>query len=246
MFCRRILAVLGLFCCVAFAPLPAADPDKKSDPPEDKQVVSSKATPRTAVASINFRKELDLPFDSLSTLGARVEAARRKPDPVAMAHAASELATAEKVSGKTASCTSKALMKEAAELAGLRKQVTEMKAVLNVANQVQDEDDSLVNLKQQLTMAQAQAKADQSALTSNEEPTSKPRKVIVNNYTTDSIDIYVNGFFKTNVGPGSSTVIMIEHRWNPTTITGYGNQDVNNYGPRTVWGQFDKYTWNIN
>jgi len=240
----RFASVLSLLGCLAVAT--SADPDKKSETPEDKQVVNSKATPRTAVSSINFRKELDLPFDSLSTLGSRIETARRKPDPVAMAHAASELATAEKVSGKTASYTSKQLMKEAAELAAVRRQEAELRATLNVANQIQSEDDNLVLLKKQLDIAQEQTKADKQFLLNNTEPTNAPRKIVINNYTTDSIDFYVNGYFKINVGPGASGVIMVEHRWNPTVITGYGNQDVNQYGPRNIWGQFDKYTWNIN
>jgi hypothetical protein len=242
---RRCLAILSLLWCVSVATLPAADPDKKSDAPEDKQVVTSKATPRPAVSSINFRKELDLPFDSLGSLGSRIESARRKPDPVALAHAASELSTAEKVSGKSASYTSKQAMQEAAQLAALRKQEAELRATLNVANQIQTEDDTLVLLKKQLDIAQAQTKADKSFLKTNTEPTNAPRKIVINNYTTDSIDFYVNGNFKTKVGPGASGVIIVEHRWNPTVITGYGNQDANQYGPRNIWGQFDKYTWNI-
>lgn len=242
----RTKALVALLGCVLAATVLAADPDKKSDPAEDKQVVSTKATPRVAVSSINFRKELNLPFDSLNTLGSRIEAARRKPDPVAMAHAASELATAESVSGKTASYTSKQLMKETAELAALRKQEAELRATLNVASQMKAAEDNITIMKQNLEAAQNQIKADKQALSSNEEPTNSPRKVIVNNYTTDSIDIYVNGYFKVNVGPGASQVIMIEHRWNPTVLTGYGNEDTNSYGPRNVWGKFDKYTWNIN
>jgi hypothetical protein len=228
----------------------AADPDKGSGSgsgsPEDKQVVSSKAAKRVATAAINFRKELNLPFDSLGTLGSRIETARRKSDPVAMAHAANELATAEKVSGKTASYTSKLLIKEAAELAAMRKQEAELRATLTVANQMQAEEDNITILKQSIDSAQSQIKADKQALTSNEEPNNSPRKVIVNNYSTDSIDLYVNGNFKANVGPGASQVLMIEHRWNPTVVTGYGNEDANSYGPRYIWGRFDKYTWNIN
>jgi hypothetical protein len=49
-------------------------------------------------AAINFRKELNLPFATLGTLGSRIGEARRAGDPVALANAASELAVAEKVS----------------------------------------------------------------------------------------------------------------------------------------------------
>src|SRR5579872_4973992 len=62
--------------------------DKPARPPKaaDKQVVESKATKRASATAINFRKEFNLPFPSLGTLGTRIEAARRAPDPVALAH----------------------------------------------------------------------------------------------------------------------------------------------------------------
>jgi hypothetical protein len=67
----------------------------------------------------------------------------------------------------------------------------------------------------------------------------------VNNYTTQYLDIYVNGNYKTQVAPGSTQICTIEHRWNPTVLTAYGNEDTNNWGPRYIWGRFTKYTWNI-
>src|SRR5262249_39524235 len=152
--------------------------------------------------SVNFRKELKLPFDSLSTLGSRIDAARRKPDPVALAHAANELATAEKVSGKKASLSSKELAKEAAELAGLRKQEAELNAVLHVNEQMMMEQDNITKIKNDIAAAKAQVEADKEAINSKLEPTWKPRKVVVNNYTTEYLDIYVNGHYKAQVQPG--------------------------------------------
>src|SRR5438067_11909003 len=81
---------------------------------KDKQVVTSKAGKRAPATAINFKKALNLPFDSLGTLGALVEAARRKPDPVALAHLGGEAGVAEEVSGQQASLTSKALLAESA------------------------------------------------------------------------------------------------------------------------------------
>jgi uncharacterized protein (TIGR03000 family) len=213
--------------------------------PEDKQAVTSKATQRPAAATINFRKELKLPFDSLSTLGSRIDAARRKPDPVALAHAASELAVSEKVSGKQASLTSKMLAKEAGELAGMRRQEQELMAVLNVKQQMMMEENDILTTKKDLAMTQAQIKADKEAWNSNLEPTWKPRTVVVNNYTTQYLDIYVNGNYKTQVQPGMQQTIIVEHRWNPTVLKAYGNEDQDIWGPRYIWGRFDKYTWNI-
>src|SRR5262249_14969347 len=97
------LVVLSLLSFGFVSSSGGKQPAQDASTPEDQQAVTSKATPRPAASAINFRKELDLPFDSLRTLGARIESARRKPDPVALAHAAHELAVSEKVSGKTAS-----------------------------------------------------------------------------------------------------------------------------------------------
>src|SRR5262249_45325192 len=159
----------------------------------------SKAARRTAASSVNFRKELNLPFPTLSTLGSRISAARRSADPVALAHAASELAVAERVSGKKASLTSSTLLKESAGLAQLRRQTAALQAVENVANQIQTQQDEILDLRKEIALAQAQAKADADFFRGNEEPTWTPRKLIVNNYTTQTLDVYVNGNFKMRV-----------------------------------------------
>jgi hypothetical protein len=242
----RIQFSLAMLSFLALATLDkAADGKKEDSAPEDKQVVKSEAVKQASAASVNFRKELNLPFQSLNTLGARIDAARRAPDPVALAHAASELAVAEKVSGKTATLTSKQVGQEAAELAALRKQETELKAVLQVSNQVAMEEDVVKNLKQEISLAQARTKADKQALDRNEEPTNAPRKIVVNNYSTQIIDIYVNGYFEATVQPASTSVITIDHKWNPTVLKAYGNEDSINWGPRYIWGKFEKYTWNL-
>jgi uncharacterized protein (TIGR03000 family) len=215
-------------------------------PPADQEVVKSVAVPQAAAASVNFRKELNLPFPSLTTLGGRIDAARRAPDPVVLANAASELKVAEQVSGKTASLTSKQVLQEAAELATLRRQDAELQAVLHVSDQVMFEEDRVANLRKQIALAQAQTKADQQAFQQNQQPTAAPRQVVVNNYTTQYIDVYVNGFYKTQVLPGTTQVLTIEHRWNPTVLKGYGNEDMSTWGPRYIWGEFTKYTWNLN
>jgi hypothetical protein len=241
-----LAVVLGCITFITFASLVRAQQAKTDDPAaNDQQIVKSKAMPTPAAASVNFRKELKLPFDSLSTLGSRIDAARRKPDPVALAHAANELGVAEKVSGKTASITSKQLAKEAAELASMRRQEKELLAVIQVNQQMMMEEDNILSLKRDLAATQAQMKEDKREFDSNLEPTWKPRKVIVNNYTTQYLDVYVNGNYKVQVQPGMQQTFMIEHRWNPTVLKAYGNEDINTYGPRYIWGRFDQYTWNI-
>jgi hypothetical protein len=244
---HRGKAGLTWLACLVLVSLVAAEQAKPDDPAsKDEQVVRSKASQRPAASSVNFRKELNLPFDSLTTLGSRIAAARRKPDPVALAHAANELAVAEKVSGKTASLTSKELIKESAELAAARRQEAELKAVLQVSTQLQVQEDNLALMRKQIAQAQAQARADKEAFDRNQEPTASPRQVVVNNYTPQYVDVWVNGSYKTQVLPGQSQVITIEHRWNPTVLTAYGNDDSSTWGPRYIWGRFTKYTWNLN
>jgi hypothetical protein len=165
---------------------------------------------------------------------------------VALAHAASELAVAEKVSGKKASLTSSVLLQEAAELARLRRQQAELEAVQQVSNQVATAQGNIASLRNDIALAKEQAKADADAIRRNEEPTWTPRKVVVNNYTTQYLDLWVNGTFKMTIAPGGQQACVIEHRWNPTVLTAYGNEDTGTWGPRYIWGRFKKYTWNIN
>jgi hypothetical protein len=238
-----VLLTCGLVLFVAAGQPKTADP---RDKPEDKEVVSSKAVRRPTASSVNFRKELNLPFASLSTLGARIDAARRAPDPVALAHAANELSVAENVSGKKASLVSKELLKESIQLAALRRQVAELRAVEKVAQQVNAEESDVNILKQNIAFAKEQAAAEKRMLDENLQPTWTPRTVVINNYTTQYLDVYVNGNYKTRVGPGGAQAVVIEHRWNPTVLTAYGNEDINTWGPRYIWGRFQKYTWNIN
>jgi hypothetical protein len=222
-----------------------ADNPKKPDPKDDKQVVDTKAEKRATATGVDFKKELNLPFQSLGTLGARIESARRQHDPVGLAHTANELAVAEKVSGKKATVTSSALMKEAAELAQLRREAAELKATLEVAQQVSSEETLVKNLKESIATADKLTKDETRQVQMNEEPTG-PRKLLINNYTPQYVDIWINGFYKMQVPPGQSKWCVIEHKWNPTVLKAYGNDDSTTWGPRYIWGTFKTYTWNLN
>jgi len=241
-----VVALVGSGGAVGRLPADRVADTKKPDPADnDKESFTTKATTRTPATAVNFNKSLGLPFDSLRTLGARIEAARRKPDPVALAHQASELAVAEKVSKKTATLTSKALLQESAELAASRKQAAELQAVYQVALQNQVEEHNIAILKEQIAMAQQIAKQDKDYLNSKEEPTNKPRQVVVNNYTEQYVDVYINGNYMTQLNPGSSQTFTINQRINPTTLKAYGNEDSDIWNPAPIWGRFTKYTWNI-
>jgi hypothetical protein len=220
-------------------------PQQGDGKPEDKQVVDAKAEKRSSAAAIDFRKELNLPYPSLGTLGSRIESARKAYDPVALAHTANELAVAEKVSGKKASLTSTAVLKESAELAKLRREAAELKAVLQVQQQVANEDATVAELKKQIASAEEFAKAETASVLRGEEPTGQPRKVLINNYSTQWAGIAVNGNFKTVVPPAQSKWIVIEHKWDPTVLTADGNEDLTHWPKRIIWGNFKTYTWNL-
>ncbi len=238
---RRVTVRAGSRVRIAL-PEKAPGDDSKG---KDKQVVTTKAAKRTPATAINFKKAYNLPFASLGTLGARIEAARRTPDPVALAHTASELAVAEKVSGKKASLTSKALVAEAAELARLRRQVAEMRATFAVQQQIANEETDVNYWNYQISLAEGIARRERDAILSNELPGDAPRKLLLNNYTTQYIDLWVNGFYKMQIPPGGSKWCAIEHKTNPTTVTAYGNEDDAVWGPRQLFGAYKTYTWNL-
>jgi hypothetical protein len=234
--CAALLLLL-----VSWSPADEAKPAKEAD----KQVVDSNAAKRPSAATIDFRKEFNLPLQSLGTLGSRIEAARRAPDPVALGHAANELSVAEKVSGKKASLTSAALVKEASELARMRREAVELRATLHMAQQLSDEQEDITNLKESIAAADQYAKEEREKIQRNEEPSGAPRRVLVNNYSTQYVDMYVNGNYKMQITPGGSKWCVIEHKWNPTVLKAYGNEDVTQWGPRYIWGEFKTYTWNL-
>src|SRR5262249_37619053 len=151
-----------------------AEPSK-----DDQQTVASKAQKGSPAARVDFQKELGLPYNSLGNLGPRIDAARRGHDAVSLAHAANELAGAEKVPGKKASVTSSALMKEAAQLAKLKKEAAELQAMEKMASQVATETDLVTDLKKEIALSQQQAKGETDLLRMNQEPTDAPRKVLV-------------------------------------------------------------------
>jgi hypothetical protein len=237
-----VLSGLAVFMLTAIA----QSDDPAQNEANDKQAVDSKATRKTAAKSVNFRKELNLPFQTLDNLGPRIDTARRASDPVALAHTASELAVAEKVSGKQATVTSGTLIQESAQLAKLRNQAAELKAVAQVASQVASEQALVTSLHNQIADAEASARLDKAAIDKNQEPGWTPRKIVINNHTLQYLTVFINGFYRTEISPGLTQTIVIEHRTNPTVVTCNGNEDIDTWGPRYIWGKFQTYNWNIN
>lgn len=236
---------LALVLIPALVSSTLAQDTKKPDPKDDKEVAESKAEKRGTATGVDFKKEFNLPFPSLGNLGSRIESARRTHDPVSLAHTANELAVAEKVSGKKASVNSTAIMKEAAELARMRREATELKATLHMAEQISSEEELIKNLKESIASADKITKEETRLVQMKEEPTG-PRRLLINNYTTQYVDIWINGYLKMQVPPGQSKWCVIEHKWNPTVLKGFGNDDTSTWGPRYIWGTFKTYTWNLN
>ena len=58
--------------------------------------------------------------------------------------------------------------------------------------------------------------------------------------------LYVNGNFKATVLPGQTQAFMIEHRWNPTVLTAWGDSDSGGPWKRIINGGFNKYVWKLN
>lgn len=212
-----------------------------ADPATDQQTQNSKATKAPTAASVKFRQQLGLPLPSLATLGTRIDAAHRAGDPVTLAHAAGELRNAEKVSGKQASLTSKQLMADAAKLASLRRRSAELQSVLAASDQVALADGQVAEMKKLIEMT----KLEDQKIAAKEEPNA-PRKVVVNNYTPQYVDIQINGYLSGQVPPSSKKIFTIEALWNPVIVKGWGNEDETVFGPIRLEGRFGTYTWNLN
>ena len=165
---------------------------------------------------------------------------------MALAQSASELSVAEKVAGKKASLTSLELIKESAELAQERSEVKELEAVYNTQTQITSDDVVLTDLKKNIAASKERALQETQSIRKNEEPTNQPRRLLLNNYTTQYIEIIVDGCPRFPiVPPGESRYFMIEQRVNPVVVVASGNEDIQSWGPRYLRGSFTTYTWNI-
>lgn len=152
MLARRSVIGLGLLLVGLASAGLAADDRPRDKPKAERKVIESKAQKHQPATAVAFASAFDLPFESLLTLGERIEQARRAADPVGLGLAAKELALAEQVSGKKASLTSAALMKEAAALAKARQSAAELKAVCLLHDGESNED-----TKKELETAAAKA-----------------------------------------------------------------------------------------
>lgn len=176
----------------------------------------AKSSKQALAASINFTKAFDLAYDSLSTLGSRIDQARKAPDPVGLANCARELAIAEQVSKKAASLTSETLMKEAAELAKQRFDAAELKAVgLMVGNET---------MAKELNTAAARAEKAEAERIANAKDGVKSRgiqgRLHVDSRVGTTISVYVDGRYVGTMGPyGDIYPYIGQTPWETTFLT---------------------------
>lgn len=162
---------------------------------------------------VNFTKELNVPFDYLGTIGARIATARKTPDPVDLAMAGQSLAVAEAVSGKKASVTSTEVIKEAIDLAKLRGYSAELTAVALIVT-----DDAA---KKDLAKAAAVAKKLEDE--AKAQPAGSGDKdlvgnLIVFNRSGECVKIYVDGKFVGEVHAGDTTAVRVHSHSENTLI----------------------------
>jgi hypothetical protein len=207
----------------------AAD-DKK--PVANEKKVEAKAEKYTPASTIDFGSELGLSFPALTTLGARIEAARRAPDPVALAAAGQELAAAEKVSGKKAGLTADTVLKEAVDLAKVRGNSKEMLLVAELVK-----GDAAKDLQAEADKAAQAEKAEQP------EATRGARYLRVVNHTHEGLDIYVDGRFLGHVHEHRHETFPLHMKHERVVL--FARHHHRTWGPAHIHGEYDTYTWEL-
>ena len=102
--------------------------------------------PYKSALTVDFGRELDLPFPNLVTLGSRIEVAKGECEPITVALCALELQAAEAAAGKKASYTSEEVMEAAIFLAKRRCDIQEMVALKKLIPAESKSFDELIKL----------------------------------------------------------------------------------------------------
>jgi hypothetical protein len=202
------------------------------------QTIETKAAKRASAAATNFASALGLGLERLQTLGARIDQARRAPDPVALALLAKELAVAEEVAKKQARLKAGDLLKEAVEVAKARNRPEELRVVALLAN-----GDAKDELARQADRADKQIEARKSG----ERQKGIQNVLHVDNRTGYYITIYVNWIRRGTVGPwGDIYVYVGDSPYDTTVLAGDAEGTPYYWGPKLVSGSVNNYTWTLN
>jgi hypothetical protein len=138
---KMIVLPLCVIALAAFASVVSAQ-----EKAADEEVVALKKANYISARTIDFNKELGVPFAGLLTLGTRIDTAAKDLDPVSLAAAGLELKAAETAAGKTASYTSQKVLDRAVELATDRARPAELKAVKALLPEKAAEFDKLLTV----------------------------------------------------------------------------------------------------
>jgi len=235
---KRLSAAVLFVLFAGFTLSSGADPK-----PDDKTKEATSTPEKTEPATtINFIKALDLHFDSLATLGSRIEEARKNADPVALATCANYLAAAETASGKKASLTAEALTKEAVDLAKLRDESAELKAV---ATLVKDASAELMPLAEKAAKREADERA---AFKSGERPRGIMGYVTAVNNTGYRIYVWEDGHELGWVNPYDTYTfnVRIGHGPNHNSVLNCRSEDGSYHYRYIVDGTVENFTWTLN
>jgi hypothetical protein len=212
---------------------------KKPDSTREATSTPVKTEPATAV---NFIRDLDLHFGSLATLGNQIEEARKNADPVALAASATYLAAAETASGKKARLTAEALTKEAVELARLRDESAELKAV---AALVKDASTDLMTLAEKAAKREADELA---AFKSGERPRGINGYVTAVNNTGYRVYVWEDGHELGWVNPYRTYTfnVRIGHGPGFNSVLNCRSEDGSYQYRYIVDGNVQNFTWTLN
>ena len=200
------------------------------DPKKDEKAFTTKASKSEPATHVDFNGALGLSFDSLATLGSQIEEARRGPDPLALANAATYLAAAEAAAGKKAPLTAEQLLKEAVALAKQRDRAAELKAVGFLVK-----DEPMSKELQTLAVAAEKVEAKEiEAFKTGEKSRGVWGYLTVRNNTGFKIQVYVNGTHYGWVNPYGDYRFTRPLRHGPNTNTVLKARTAdgrNNWGP---------------
>jgi len=193
----RYSLLLALFCGGLLSFSDAGEDKKPAKGGKTKVIQAKEPTKVKLATTIAFSKELGVGFPSLISLGARIESAREKADPVGLAAAAVELAAAEKASSKHAGITSNELTKEAIALARIRSNPQELRAVAHLVGESGGAKDLLARAHK----AAASEEEHMKKRKSGEATRGITRYLYVDSRLTSSLNVYVDGQYVGTVPP---------------------------------------------
>jgi hypothetical protein len=208
---------------------------------DDAKAGTDEGAKRVSAATIDFSVEPGLPFASLTTLGARIEAARQGADPVGLINAANELSVAEQVSAeKRASLTSASLTKEAVALAELRGASIELRAVAFAVKDSQQAE----KLNQSAKVASGREQEAIEAAKAGERPKGIYGDLIFNNDSHEHVHVYYNGRYLGHADAHDHKHFHVHDHAHRHFF------DVKAVGHHHTWsrhkdGDFKTYTWTI-